>query len=167
MLELLGSKQKLLKYLDYYSKYWIGQIKLLVLLPNPNKRLMKFATTCLLFSLLLFACRKERINPDEVRLLKTTHPGLNGSKLNTNFEYDNQGRIVRITRDIDNQNRKLIATITYNGNEVILMDSSVNDPNSKITTTVKFLLDIDNKPYSAFKLKHGNFQIRNLNKGIS
>jgi hypothetical protein len=118
---------------------------------------MKFVTSCLLFSLLLFACRKERISPDEVRLLKTTQSGPDGSKININFEYDNQGRIVHITRDIDNTNKKLIATISYNGNEVILVDTSENSPGSKIATTLKFLLDNENKPLQRIQIETWQF----------
>jgi hypothetical protein len=118
---------------------------------------MKLITGCLLVSLLLLACRKERINPADIRLLKATVSGPGGSKLNTNFEYDNQGRIVRVTRDIDNTNQKLIATVSYNGNEAILIDSSENFPGSKIIKTIKFLLDNQNKPLQRTQIETRQF----------
>ncbi len=114
---------------------------------------MKNFLVCILFSTILFACRKERITPDEIRLLKTTTGGPNGSKKSTNFEYDSQGRIVQITRNTNNEPAKRIAVISYNGNEVTLFDTSENNTTSKIEKTVKFVLDNDRKPLQRIQIE--------------
>ena len=114
---------------------------------------MKKLLGCICFSIILFSCRRERINPDEIRMLKTTVGGPNGSKINTHFEYDNQGRIVRITRDIDNSNQKLIATISYNGNEATIVDTSKNE----FDRTIKFVLNAENKPLQRIQIEKWHF----------
>lgn len=118
---------------------------------------MKRITFLLLSVIFLFSCKKEKINTENIRLLKTTTGGPNGSKLNTNFEYDSQGRIVRITRNSDAEAAKLIATVSYSGNTVVIVDTSEYYPTSKVAKTIKFTLDAERKPLQRIKVETHHF----------
>ncbi|RXK57609.1 hypothetical protein ESA94_20645 [Lacibacter luteus] len=118
---------------------------------------MKKALLFFVIAIIFFSCRKEKVNPDEIRILKTSQNGPNGSKVNINFNYDAQGRIAGITRNNDNELPKLVATVTYNGNEVTIVDTFENSASSKIAKTIKFVLDGERKPLQRIQVETNYF----------
>lgn len=90
--------------------------------------------------ILLFSCKKEKINPSELRLTKTT--GYDGQNGNT-FKYDASGRIIAVINIKDN---RTIASVSYNGNEVII-DRGFSTPGTVTREdVVKIFLDSEGKP---------------------
>jgi hypothetical protein len=108
----------------------------------------------ILFIALLVSCRKKDklVNTDEVRILKTS-ASFNGVTGNQIFDYDGQGRIIRISGNTNNEPPQTSATITYNGNEVLLKEPDVVSAAVKISSEIKYTLDAGKKPLQRIRVE--------------
>jgi hypothetical protein len=108
----------------------------------------------ILFIALLASCRKKDklINPDEVRILKTS-ASFNGATGNQIFDYDGQGRIIRISGNTNNEPPQTSATITYSGNEVFLKEPDIISAAVKISSETKYVLDATKKPLQRIRVE--------------
>jgi hypothetical protein len=101
-----------------------------------------FGVFCTMF---FISCKKnnETFNTDDIRIIKT---GYAGSGTTNNLDYDNQGRIVRVTRVTTNQPTITTNTVTYNGNEINIKAISTLAPSIVYNDDTKFITDGNKRP---------------------
>jgi hypothetical protein len=96
-------------------------------------------------SLFLFAaavfisCKKNTEGP--LRLLRKEATTYTGVVLKTEYEYDSQNRIIAIKQAENNATLSTAVTISYSGNEAVLISHPTWDPSSNITKEVRLTLD--------------------------
>ena len=78
--------------------------------------------------LLVFLCCKKSDDPDEIRLQRTESTDYTGDVLHTGYSYDNQDRVTSIMQNKNNEQPAVAVTISYIGNEVVLLSSPDMDP---------------------------------------
>lgn len=108
----------------------------------------------ILFTFFILSCRKKDrpVNPDEVRILKTSST-FNGNTWNQNFDYDGQGRIIRISGNANNEPPPSFNTITYSGNEVLIKEPGVASSAVNLFFETKYILDADKKPLQRIRVE--------------
>ena len=98
----------------------------------------------LFISALLFSCKKSA-DKSTIKLLRTEATDNYDSVLHTEYNYDNSNRIVAI-KQYKNSNEPVTAvTISYNGNEVVLLSHPDIEPAYDETTEVHLSLDENRK----------------------
>ncbi|HWI93321.1 MAG TPA: hypothetical protein VNT20_18710 [Flavisolibacter sp.] len=85
-------------------------------------------------SLLMQSCKKNDVNPDEVRLLafETTDTSITYRKV---FDYDNLGRITQVQFNFGTRGA-LVASIAYQGNQILMKPTPFNPAFSDIDSVV-------------------------------
>jgi hypothetical protein len=99
---------------------------------------MKKTLSFVLISLIILSC--DDGDSIEDRLSRIEANSYTGYVLYTKFAYDRQGRIVSITQNRDNDAPSVI-TVSYNGNEAVILSSPDYDPVYTQSTTVYLTLD--------------------------
>jgi hypothetical protein len=98
----------------------------------------------LLISLFLFSCKKSA-DDSTIKLLRTEATDNYDSVLHTEYNYDNNNRIIAIKQFKNNDEPVVAVTITYNGNEVVLISHPDIEPAYDETTEVHLSLDENGK----------------------
>jgi YD repeat-containing protein len=93
--------------------------------------------------LVFFSCKKSK-DTDAIRLRTVESIDYMGNAVYTKYSYDHQGRITSITENKANEQPVTLATISYNGNEAVLL-SSYDDPSYKQTKELRLTLDATGK----------------------
>lgn len=91
--------------------------------------------TIILLSLIVFGCN-EFGDHEAGRLVRIEAWSYTGYVLHTQYGYDKQGRITTITQYKDNEEPVVIVSITYNGNEAVLLSSTEFNQNTKVVLTL-------------------------------
>jgi hypothetical protein len=94
---------------------------------------------------LVFACDKSD-DPAARRLTRTEARSYTGYIMHTNYEYDGQGRIIKIRQQKDDEEPVELVTITYEGNDAVLLSHPTFDPSFDYTTKVRLTLNADGLP---------------------
>jgi hypothetical protein len=110
--------------------------------------------TWILTALFLFlSCKKDKDLSDR-RLLRTEATSYMGNVVNTEYRYDNLGRITSIMQGKANEQLTVAVTVSYNGNEATLLSQPEVDPSLTQTTEVRFTLDASGKPQKRIEYTH-------------
>lgn len=100
-------------------------------------------------ALLLLSCKKDDpIDTEGIRLVQTKTGALNGDVYYVTLDYDGQGRITRIAQSTNNNPPVPKATISYSGNEVLIVEPAVNNAAQAFTREIKYVVDGSYKPLS-------------------
>jgi hypothetical protein len=114
--------------------------------------MIRFMKNTLLFALpalLLFSCKKtEPLDTEGARLVQTKTGAANGDVYYVTLDYDGQGRITRISQSTNSNAAVVKATISYSGNEVLIVEPAVNNAAQAITREIKYVVDGSNRPLS-------------------
>ena len=102
---------------------------------------MKKTLYFLVLLVVLIACKKDNDNRSETRLVKKTNNDGNAGEV---FKYDASGRIFG---KADLKTNEMVATISYNGNEAIILRSHSN-AGVIIENEVRISFDSEGKPIS-------------------
>lgn len=103
--------------------------------------------------LFLFSCKKDN-DPRNLRLTRVEATDYMGNIVNTEYQFDNQGRITSITRKRNNEQPVVAVTVGYSGNEIVLLSTPDFDPLYTQTTEVRLTLDATGKPQKRIELTH-------------
>jgi YD repeat-containing protein len=103
--------------------------------------------------LLFFSCKKDN-DPRDLRLLKIEATDYHGDVVNTEYQYDKQGRIISISKKKNNEQSVVVVTVGYNGNEVLMLSTPDFDPAYTITTEVHLTLDGTGKAQKRIEYTH-------------
>jgi hypothetical protein len=95
---------------------------------------------CILTLLVFLSCKKSK-DPDDIRLQTVESIDHMGNPVYTKFNYDHKRRITSITYNEANKQPVTLATISYNGNEAVLLSHSETDPSMNQTTEVRLIFD--------------------------
>src|SRR4051812_48069092 len=93
----------------------------------------------LMISSLLFSCKKSADN-STIKLQRTEATDNTGDILHTEYDYDNSNRIVAIKQYKNSDEPVTAVTISYNGNEVVLLSHPDIEPAYDETTEVHLSL---------------------------
>ncbi|ANE52134.1 hypothetical protein [Flavisolibacter tropicus] len=106
-----------------------------------------FSVLLLLISctVLLSNCKKDKedINTDEVRLQAVETKQSNGDIHKLFFDYDANGRIIKIRSGRNNETPTTNFIITYSGNEILIPVTVSDDELNTIKDTIRLLLNAD------------------------
>jgi hypothetical protein len=117
-------------------------------------------------SVLLLGCKKNDINPDEVRLLalETTDTS---QTYRTVFDYDNLGRIIKVHFE-SSPPQTVIMNIVYQGNEILITPSPSTSSYASAIDSVILFMDAANRvqkriAYSFFEIMPPGYPQRTYN----
>ena len=105
--------------------------------------LMKPATILILLGVYLFSCKKDDIDPNEVRLLAVTSVLPTGETNNMQFTYDGNGRITKVTSNTNAGTLSPRFSISYSGNEILMVSPPLTTPGVTGTDSIKLYLRPD------------------------
>jgi hypothetical protein len=108
----------------------------------------------LFIPLILFSCAKST-DADVTKLLRTEATDYNGNILYTEYNYDHNERITIIRHAEYNGQPADTITVSYNGNEAILLSFPKDDPVYKKTKEVRLALDANGKMLKRIAYTHG------------
>lgn len=115
---------------------------------------MKNKTTLLfLLSLVVFACDRTD-DPQVRRLVRTEALSYTGYVLRTEYGYDMQGRIISITQYMDDEAVHNAITISYDGNQTIMLSNTHWDPSYNATSEVVLTLNESGSPQKRIEYIH-------------
>lgn len=98
----------------------------------------------LFFLFVFWSCKKD-VNPGSIRLTRTEARDYHDSTLFSDYQYDNQGRIISISEQRNTGTLKIAVTVSYNGNEVIMQSNPATDPFYTLDKTVHLTLGTDGR----------------------
>ena len=118
----------------------------------------------LIFTLLFFFSCKKSGDSVSARLIRTESTDYNGDVFYTEYGYDNQGRITTITEHKNNEQPAVPVTISYQGNEAVLLSFPEADPLYNQTTEVHLALDASGRmlkriEYTYYVIKTSTLQL--------
>lgn len=119
--------------------------------------------TSILLILLFFSCKKDN-DPRDLRLLRIETTDYNGNLVNTEYQYDNQGRIIRITSKKNNEKPVEVVTVGYSGNDVFLVSFPDFDAAYTQSTEVRLTLDASGKPQKRIEYTNRVSKVPNPSK---
>ncbi len=108
----------------------------------------------LLISLVLFSCKKSTDN-STIKLLRTEATDNSGNVFHTEYIYDNNNRITSIKQSRNSDELVTAVTISYNGNEVVLISHPDIEPAYNETTEVHLSLDENGRLLKRIEFTHG------------
>ena len=114
----------------------------------PNRSTMQ-KLFWLLVALTAFSCSKADKSRFS-RLQRTEATSYNGGLVTTEYKYDGQSRITSILKKKDSAAATVMVTISYSGNEAVLVSFPDTDPSYTQQKEVRYLLDADGKPSKRF-----------------
>ena len=99
----------------------------------------------LISGLFIFCSCKKSNESAATRLLRTESTDYNGNVFYSEYGYDNQDRITMITNHENSEQSAIAVTISYNGNEAVLLSHPDIDPLYNRTTEVHLTLDANGR----------------------
>ena len=99
-----------------------------------------------------FACNEN--NDKATTLVRVESTSYSGFVQHTIYEYDNQGRIIVIREARDDEKAAVKVTITYSGNEAVLISTPDWDPSLIQTSRVVLTLDPSGRPHMRTEYTH-------------
>lgn len=93
----------------------------------------------LLITLLFFSCKKNNEGP--LKLIRKEATTYTGVLQTTEYVYDSQNRIIAVKQGENNATPATFVTVSYTGNEAVLISHPTYDPAFDITKEVRLILN--------------------------
>lgn len=96
--------------------------------------------------IVIFSCKKENVNPDEVRLQRVESYNASGLTGSTVFNYNQQGQITSISSVTPGGATSVAATIVYNGSNIIITPAPINSAGVDASFEIRYTLNTAGQP---------------------
>jgi len=111
-----------------------------------------------LLLIVLYSCKKDPfVNPDEVRLLKLESKDSLSNRYNTIFDYDQQGRIVKVSYSKNSETPATVYTINYYGNTASVITVPFSGSVMYGVSAVTYTLNADHQPIE--RIQYDSFSV--------
>lgn len=111
---------------------------------------------CLLVVALFFSCKKDDdpVHTDDVRITSSV---FSNTGVSFNMEYDAQGRVTKITSKQPGMPDALMATVTYNGNVIDIIQAPVATAGVHFNYLIRYTTDAAKRPLQRIETVRGEY----------
>ncbi len=119
---------------------------------------MKIGLPLSILLLFIFSCKKQSINRDDIRFIKSKAMDSAGNSIYFSFEYNSSGSVTKIFTSRNNDPGGLIADIHYSGNDIIIKPVRIMNAAVETDSEIRYTTDIFGKPVSRIEYNYQEFK---------